>query len=144
MARQKKSPGGNLGSDGTRVTSSVTSHSNTGVGSYTSPICVGTKVVGYVAGGVFRKSVRGSVHFLRSPRAIAFDVSTLHDAESAGARFVEITDSETGRKYRAALSTVWAKGWAFNRGFGEQWGVPLGAWNRDDGPAQLALFGGTA
>lgn len=108
------------------------------------PVYVGKTVIGYVSGGVFYKSVKGSKHFLRTPRAIAFDVSTLHDAEAAGAHHVEVTDMETGKTYRAAVSTIWAKGWEFNRGFGRQWGVPLAEWNRDNqeaGAAQLSLWG---
>lgn len=141
MSRQKKSPGGNLGGDATRAAFVNRQYT---AGSATTPIYVGGRVVGNVAGDVFRKQIRGSAHMLRSPRAIAFDVSTLHDAERAGARRVEVTDTDSGRVYRAALSTVWARGWAFNRGHGDQWGVPIGVFNKDDAPAQLSLFGGAA
>lgn len=108
------------------------------------PVYVGQKVIGYVQNGVFTKSVQASKHFLRRPRAIAFDVSTLHDAEQAGARRVEVKDTETGRVYQLPLSTVWAKGWRFNRGFGEQWGVHLDHWFRpgEQVAEQPSLFGG--
>ena len=108
------------------------------------PIFVGSKVIGHVSGDTFYKTISGSRHILRKPRAIAFDISTLHDAEAAGARKVHITDADTGKTYETALSTVWAKGWEFNRGFGKQWGVPIGEWNRDNHGRQLSLLGWAA
>jgi hypothetical protein len=107
-----------------------------------SQIRAGGRVVGHVAAGVFHKSVRASVHFLRTPRAICFDVASLHDAERLGARYVEVTDTESGRVYRAALGTVWAKGRPINRGFGEQWSLVLAEWRLDSEPAgeQMSLW----
>ena len=62
---------------------------------YSIPIRVGRQVVGEVQGDTFHKRLRASVHFLRIPPAIAFDVMTLDDAERAGARRVEVTDLES-------------------------------------------------
>ncbi len=104
------------------------------------PVYVGKKTIGHVKGDTFHKVIKGSRHMLRRPKAIAFDVSTLHDAQDAGARYVEVKDSETGKAYKAAMSTVWAKGWEFNRGYGRQWGVPICEWNKDNQPAQLSLL----
>ena len=105
------------------------------------PIFVGARAVGHVAGDTFYKRVRGSAHFLRTPRAIAFDESTLRDAERAGARYVEVTDAETGRVYRAPFSLIWAKGFTVNRGHGEQRALVLAEFNRPaETPAQLPLF----
>lgn len=106
----------------------------------TIPIYVGRRAVGHVAGDVFQKTIRGSVHMLRTPRAIAFDESTLRDAERAGARYVEVTDAETRKCYRAPLSLIWAKGFAVNRGHGEQRALVLAEFNRQPAPEQLALF----
>ncbi len=83
------------------------------------------RIVGRVDGDTFKKSITGSRHFLRKPPAIAFDVSTLRDVEDAGALSVEVLDRETGRKYHAPISLVLAKGFFFNRGFGEQIGLSL-------------------
>jgi len=106
-------------------------------------IRVGKRVVGHVIGDTFFKHVRASVHFLREPRAICFDVASLRDAEQAGAVFVNVTDDETGTCYRAAMGTVWARGWALDRGFGAQWALALGQWARGEEPVgqQLVLFG---
>lgn len=44
----------------------------------------GGRVIGEVtAAGEFQKRVRGSVHFLRSPRAVAWDIDALREAEQA-------------------------------------------------------------
>lgn len=106
----------------------------------TIPIYVGRRAVGHVAGDTFYKRVRGSAHFLRTPRAIAFDESTLRDAERAGARYVEVTDAETGREYRAPLALIWERGFRVSRGHGEQLALILSDFNRQPAPEQLALF----
>src|SRR5262245_55375057 len=104
------------------------------------PIRVGRVVVGYVSGNTFYKSARASAHFLRVPPAICFDTSTLDDAENAGAHYAEVTDAESGRVYRAALSTIRAKGFRVNRGFGEQSGLSLIEWTLAGEGKQMALF----
>lgn len=104
------------------------------------PIYVGSKTVGAVKGDCFFKRVMASAHFLRKPPAIAFDVSTLRDAEAAGAKWVEVTDAESGRVYRASMATVWERGKGFNRGYGAQWFLPLNEWNRPQAPTQGRLF----
>lgn len=126
----RKNAGGNRRNDGTRTTSSHSHYSKAQRTVSSVTIYVGQKVIGYVTNGVFTKSIRGSVHMLRRPRAIAFDISTLKDAEAAGARRVEVTDTDSGRVYQLPMSTVWAKGFEFNRGFGEQIGVCLSDWLR--------------
>jgi hypothetical protein len=103
----------------------------------TTPIYSGARVVGKVTGGVFVKTVAGSAHFLRKPPAIAFDVSSLDDAERAGAVQVQVTDRETGRIYRAPLALVRSAGFAVNRGYGAQWALPLCYWSVDGKPPQM-------
>lgn len=105
------------------------------------PIYAGSKPVGTVADGVFKKRICGSKHLLRQPPAIAFDLQSLKDAEAAGAMWVEVTDAESGRVYRAAMAAIWAEGKPFNRGHGPQWYLALGYWNRPAvSPAQLRLI----
>lgn len=117
------------------------------------------KPVGRVSGQWFEKTVTGSKHFLRVPvLALGFDLSTLEDAERAGAVFVAVTDSETGRTYRQRIETIRRYGFDVTRGFGRQIALPLAAYAIDGRPpqappgepatnkerqdAQLALFGG--
>ena len=120
------------------------------------PIFCGRHVVGEVQNGIFKKSIEFSKHALRTPPGLAFDVSTLDDAEKSGAGSVEVTDRESGRIYRASIATIRAHGFAVNRGFGAQIALALAWWSIDGkpptgGPAkpqpapqgkQLSLFGG--
>jgi hypothetical protein len=103
------------------------------------PIRVGRFVVGHVRGDTFYKRLRASAHFLRVPPAIAFDVSTLDDAERAGARFVHVTDGESGRVYRSSIATIRANGFRVARGFGEQIALALDDFTRDDEPLATQL-----
>lgn len=118
-----------------------------------------TKPVGAVTGAWFTKTIAGSKHLLRVPMAaLAFDLSTLEDAEQAGAVFVAVTDSETGRIFRQRIETIRKHGFDVTRGFGRQIALPLAAYSIDGQPpqarpgepatnqerkdAQLSLFGG--
>ncbi len=92
------------------------------------PVVVNKKVVGKVADGVFHKTVRASEHFLRKPPAIAFDRSSVEDAQSAGATVVEVVDEEAARSYWATLATVKEHGFAVDRGHGAQVALTLGHW----------------
>jgi len=96
------------------------------------PIRCNAKIIGDVRGETFYKNLIASKHFLRVPRAIAFDVSSLTDAERAGARCVQVTDIETSRIYRQSIATIRAKGFRVARGYGEQIALALEFWNRDD------------
>ena len=118
------------------------------------------KVIGRVIGGTFEKVIQGSRHLLRTPAALGFDLSTLEDAERAGAVDVAVTDSDTGRVYRADIATIRRYGFPVLRGHGRQIALPLSAYSVDGDPpavrpgqpatnqerkeAQLALFGGGA
>ncbi len=53
------------------------------------------RIVGEVRGTTFTKRIRGSLHLLRQPPAIALSVSVLAQAERAGR---ERLKSETSRK----------------------------------------------
>ena len=118
------------------------------------------KPIGFVSGGRFCKTITGSKHMLRSPKAIAFDVCTLDDAERAGASHVSVTDSETGRTYCAPIDDVRRFGFPVVRGHGRQVALPLdrysvngeppeaerraAATNQERKELQLGLFGGAA
>lgn len=106
------------------------------------PIRVGRFIVGEVRGDTFYKRLRASAHFLNVPPAIAFDVSSLNDAERAGARFVQITDAESGRVYRQSIAAIRAKGFRVARGHGEQVALALNEWAREGEPLgeQMTLW----
>jgi hypothetical protein len=87
------------------------------------------RVIGEVCGATFYKWVKASIHFLRQPPAIAFDIVSLHSAAESGAELVEVLDTESGRIYRASISNVWANGRRFDRGFGQQIFLVLSRWS---------------
>jgi len=107
------------------------------------PIYCGSRVVGYVKAGVFYKSVSGSKHFIQKPPKIAFDISTLKDAEKAGAVRVEVYDRETQTTYKATIAHIWECGGYENRGYGEQWALNMDGWikHQKGAPVQPSLFG---
>lgn len=106
-------------------------------------IQVGRQIVGTVDGDVFIKRVKGSLHFLRVPPSIAFDINSLIQAEKAGAKTIRIIDSETDEVYQTLISTVRTKGFEIDRGHGQQIALHLDFWNRGNGPIarQLELWG---
>lgn len=108
---------------------------------HSTPIFVGRKVVGRVEGDVFSKSIRGSRHMLRHPRALAFDVSTLNDAETLGALWVKVLDLDSKTVYRASIRRIREKGKKFSRGCGEQIFLTLENFTitRPGGPVQLGF-----
>lgn len=67
------------------------------------PIYAGGHVVGCVKDDTFCKNIKGSRHILFHPRAIALSVESLRQAESFGARALEIRDTESGLIYRATI-----------------------------------------
>lgn len=66
-----------------------------------------TVKVGYVLGDTFYKVISGRLHIMRAMKAIFFDVQSLKDAVSFGAKYVHITDSDNGRVYRAPIALIW-------------------------------------
>jgi len=104
------------------------------------PIRAGSHVVGKVEKDTFYKTVDGSRHFLRIPKAICFDEQSLREAERAGAVQVAVTDRETGKAYHASIQLVWDSGFRVNRGFGNQIALPFDKWQIAGEPLQLALL----
>jgi hypothetical protein len=103
------------------------------------------RVVGEVVDGVLRKAVRRSVHFLRQPTAIAWDLVCLEQAEALGATRCEVLDLETGTLYTAPLQHFWRFGLRLDRGHGAQVALPLDRWTvtrkGERQAVQLSLFG---
>lgn len=93
------------------------------------------QVYGVLFGDVLRRTAQASRHFLRKPPAICIDLQTLELAEDAGARKVEVVDTESGRIYRADVQTIHRYGRKMNRGYGLQIALALGRWALND-PAQ--------
>jgi len=90
---------------------------------------VGNKVVGKIVDGEFVKKVHSTKHFLHTPPAIAFDIDSLNQARNLGATRVKIIDLDTGVIYRVTIEVILKKGFLFNRGHGDQIGLPLKIWS---------------
>lgn len=91
-------------------------------------VYAGGRVVGEVSGGVFKKTVSGSRHFLIRPRAIALDVDSIRQAKEYGAVGIEITDRETGTVYSCDMGNFARYSFDLNRGFGAQKALTLDRW----------------
>jgi hypothetical protein len=98
--------------------------------------------VGSVERGVFKKTVKGSKHFLRKPElSIALDLKSLVRAEELGALYLEIKDSETGILYSVSIAYLRAHGFSVDRGYGAQLALPIRLWasSQRGGPAAEQL-----
>lgn len=79
------------------------------------------RVIGEVRlDGVFQKRLKGSRHFLRDPRAVAFSVESLEDAKHAGAKVFEVIDVETATVYTIDLAIFERYSFPVNRGYEPQ------------------------
>jgi hypothetical protein len=123
----------------------------------TIPIYIAQRVIGVVAGATFHKTISGSKHILRRPRAIAFERCTLRDAAAAGATCAAILDRGTGTTYAITFETIDRHSFPVLRGHGDQVAVTLEHWsmngatpvatqraaatNREREALQLGLFG---
>ena len=70
----------------------------------------GGRVIGRVIGDVLEKNIRGSVHFNQKPPGIGCGLESLDSAEALGAKFVRVTEEETGKVYFADIALIRAKG----------------------------------
>jgi hypothetical protein len=92
------------------------------------PVYIGQRVIGVVAGTTFHKTISGSKHILRRPRAIAFDRCTLRDAAAAGAICAAILDKETNTEYAISFEAIHRYSFPVLRGHGDQVAVTLEHW----------------
>jgi len=103
--------------------------------SHYTPIRVGGKIVGEVIDDEFCKTLCGSIHFFYKLDCWAFDIDSLKQAEKAGASTVKITDKETGIVYRAAISTIWNRGFQLpDYGYGKQIALKKRFWSKGNEP----------
>ncbi len=76
-------------------------------------------IIGQVVGDVFKKDIK-TAHILNKFNALASDISTLHEAESLGALYVEFTNTDDGIIYRSPIAKFWDCGKAIDFGYGAQ------------------------
>ncbi len=89
------------------------------------------RVVGHIEGDKFIKNIRGSIHILHSPPAIANDVFVIDQLVAAGVKTLQIHDKETGIVYRSRLKHYLEKKIAINRGHGPQLALAIKEWTRE-------------
>lgn len=109
--------------------------------SKSTPVFASTgQVIGHVNGDRFELRRKGSKHQLRRPAAWAVDVAALEEAKAAGARWVLVTDTESGQRYLASVTALHNQGWRLERGFGPQIALTLDAWRDPDQAEQPQLL----
>ena len=79
-----------------------------------------------------------SKHSLRTPPAIAFDELALSTAKELGATKIKVKDKRTGLEYHTTVNLE-NRGFAFNRGFGDQIGLSLSEWSKSE-ESQVKIF----
>jgi len=93
------------------------------------------KVIGQVIGDTFVKDIT-TRHILDKFNAIASDICTLHEAESAGAVYVEFTNTDTGVIYRAPIVKFWDCGFFIDFNYGKQQALNLSHFEHKRDPNQ--------
>lgn len=91
-------------------------------------VTLGQKFIGQIEADVFTKHIVEKDHLLREPPAIAYDTSIVRGLVHYGVRLLVVYAMDTKRTYQADLATLQEKGFVFDRGAGEQIGLPLEFW----------------
>jgi len=86
------------------------------------------KVRGVIENRVLRKEIRGRVHLLRKPPAIALD-ARMYDRYRKHFDEIEITDADTGTVYRASARYFDRFREIIERGYGRQYALELKRWH---------------
>ena len=86
------------------------------------------KIRGIIENRVLRKAIRGSLHLLRKPPAIALD-ARMYDRYRPYFDEIEITDADTGIVYRGAAGYFDRRRFEIERGFGKQSALGLKHWH---------------
>jgi hypothetical protein len=94
-------------------------------------VMVKNKTVGEVVGDTFYKKILGSKHLLRKPPAIAFDTTSLIQAQRYGATMIRVLDKESNIVYESTFEYLKEQGFDINRKYGKQRALMLGDWTID-------------
>ncbi len=94
-------------------------------------LIIDEKPVGYFCFGKFVKPVKGSRHMLRKPPAWAIDAWAFDHVIKKKADFIIVKDSETGINYTVEVALFDEKKGKMNRGFDEQYFLPLSYWKKE-------------
>ena len=86
------------------------------------------KIRGIIENRVLRKEIRGRIHLLRKPPAIALD-ARMYDRYRPHFDEIEITDADTGIVYRASARYFDRFREVIERGYGKQYALGLKHWH---------------
>jgi len=106
------------------------------------------KAIGRSDGRTFRKTIKGSKHLLRSPRAIAIDAEAYDHEIALNCQYIEICDTESRTLYQSTVVDFDRYKGELNRGHGRQYYLRLSRWQitnlSSHTPRQLPLDLGVA
>ncbi len=101
------------------------------------------KTIGKSNGRIFKKTIRGSIHLLRKPPAIAIDADAYDKHIAFSHQLLEIYDSETNRLYTSSTEDFNLHRIEFDRGHGKQYALAMNHWHvtdlNPDAPQQLTF-----
>ena len=100
------------------------------------------KVIGSSDGVVFRKTIKGSLHILRCPPAIAIDAYAYEQEIKPTHERIEVLDIESNRAYTISIDSFERNKEELDRGHGRQVYARLRFWRCDsrNGLRQLTLW----
>jgi hypothetical protein len=100
------------------------------------------KVIGTSDGTTFRKTIRGSLHLLRCPPAIAIDARAYSEQIAPTHERIEALDTESDKLYSISVESFERHKESLNYGYGEQVYVRLRYWQCElkNGARQLQLW----
>lgn len=115
------------------------------------PIFVGSRQVGVVHMGIFRRCIRKKNYLRRPVVGISTSTEALNQAAALGALWMQVMDTDTGICYGISLKYLREAGIPIDYGWGSQLAAPLAAFtiSRKGGglpspsAKQPELFGGT-
>lgn len=110
------------------------------------PVRVADRIVGYLEGDSFHKSVKASIHQLRTPPAWCVSKDAFYQQILPNAKTLIIEDKESGLTYKCPASKFADNCFEVKRGgFEPQLGLALKHWEVEgNGDKQLSLWGGAA
>ena len=110
--------------------------------SVNTPVKAQGKVIGYLRGHAFIKTVTGSKHKLRCPPAWAIDAEAFDREVKPNVTELVVIDREAGLEYHCPVEAFDRLKGELDRGFGKQYFLTLSHWNVRGNGHQLNLFEG--
>ena len=91
-----------------------------------------SKIIGKSNGQIFRKTIKGSLHLLRKPPAIAIDATAYEHEISKTHQYIEVFDTDTNNLYISSIENFNKHKGLLDRGHGRQYYLSLCHWQLTD------------